>query len=166
MAFSVKDWRDAPSTLTPIDAPALEDLEARLAAYAESLVQQAELLRAEIIANVPFTSNAFADVPGLSITPTCDGGPLEIILFTPFGTNSVAGGNYNQQILMDGTVVGVATVTAPTNGGGAACISIANVQPAAGAHTFKAQMRAGTAGQTATMWAFATSPAFIAARRR
>jgi hypothetical protein len=37
MAFVPKDWRDSPEVLTPISAAALEDLEARLAAYAESL---------------------------------------------------------------------------------------------------------------------------------
>jgi hypothetical protein len=31
MAFTVKDWRDAPDTSTPINAAALEDMETRLA---------------------------------------------------------------------------------------------------------------------------------------
>ena len=33
MAFTVKDWQDAPSTSTPISAAALEDMETRLATY-------------------------------------------------------------------------------------------------------------------------------------
>jgi hypothetical protein len=35
MAITVKDWQDAPSTATPINAAALEDLETRLAIYAD-----------------------------------------------------------------------------------------------------------------------------------
>lgn len=38
MAFIQKDWQDAPSTSTPIDAAALEDMETRLAAYADAVV--------------------------------------------------------------------------------------------------------------------------------
>lgn len=36
MPFTPKDWRDWPDTSTPITAAALEDLEARLAGYAET----------------------------------------------------------------------------------------------------------------------------------
>jgi len=35
VAFTPKSWADSPSTSTPISAAALEDLESRLAAYAE-----------------------------------------------------------------------------------------------------------------------------------
>jgi hypothetical protein len=38
MTFTTKDWQDAPSTVTPIDAAALEDLESRLAGYTDSVV--------------------------------------------------------------------------------------------------------------------------------
>lgn len=36
MAFTVKDWQDAPSATTPISAAALEDMETRLSAYTDS----------------------------------------------------------------------------------------------------------------------------------
>jgi hypothetical protein len=36
MAYTPKDWRDAPDTSTPITAAALEDMETRLAAYSDS----------------------------------------------------------------------------------------------------------------------------------
>lgn len=38
MTFTTKDWQDAPSTVTPIDAAALEDLESRLAGYTDTVV--------------------------------------------------------------------------------------------------------------------------------
>lgn len=41
MAFTKKDWQDYPDTSTPITAAALEDLETRLAAYAELSVSGA-----------------------------------------------------------------------------------------------------------------------------
>jgi hypothetical protein len=37
MAFTPKDWKDAPDHSTPLSAAALEDLEARVAAYADSV---------------------------------------------------------------------------------------------------------------------------------
>jgi hypothetical protein len=37
MPFPVKDWKDDPNATTPLSAAALEDLEARLAAYTNSL---------------------------------------------------------------------------------------------------------------------------------
>lgn len=37
MAFTVKNWQDEPSTSTPLNAAALEDLETRLSDYADSL---------------------------------------------------------------------------------------------------------------------------------
>ena len=37
MAFIPKDWQDAPSTATPLSAAALEDLETRLSAYADTV---------------------------------------------------------------------------------------------------------------------------------
>jgi hypothetical protein len=36
VTFTVKDWQDTPSTATPITAAALEDLETRIAAYADT----------------------------------------------------------------------------------------------------------------------------------
>lgn len=36
MPFTPKDWEDAPSTDTPIDQAALEDLESRVTDYADS----------------------------------------------------------------------------------------------------------------------------------
>ena len=37
MPFVPKNWQDTPSTATPISALALEDMEVRLAAYADSI---------------------------------------------------------------------------------------------------------------------------------
>ena len=37
MGFSVKDWRDAPETTTPISAAALEDMETRLSDWAKHI---------------------------------------------------------------------------------------------------------------------------------
>ena len=39
MAFTPKDWQDAPSTATPLSAAALEDLETRVSGYADSIVK-------------------------------------------------------------------------------------------------------------------------------
>lgn len=36
MSFTPKDWKNFPDTTTPISAAALEDLEARLAAYVDA----------------------------------------------------------------------------------------------------------------------------------
>ena len=36
MTFSVKQWQNRPSTNTPIDAAALEDMETRLSAYTDT----------------------------------------------------------------------------------------------------------------------------------
>lgn len=167
MAIIPKDWRNFFAGGTPVDAAALIDLEQRMGAYADSIAQAGvELGRAEITANATNATNTFADVAGLSVTITTPAVPLEVVLFTPYGTNSVAGGSYNQQILVDGVVIGVSTVNAAVAGSGASAISIGIITPTAGSHTFKAQMRAGAASQTATMWAFPTSPSFISVRRR
>lgn len=40
MPFTPKNWIDAPNTSTPISAAALEDVETRLAAYADSLLAE------------------------------------------------------------------------------------------------------------------------------
>lgn len=40
MAYTPKDWVDKPSTTTPINAAAIEDLETRLANYTASLAGQ------------------------------------------------------------------------------------------------------------------------------
>lgn len=42
MTFPVKDWRDLPEETTPIDAAALEDVEGRLAGYAETVANTAK----------------------------------------------------------------------------------------------------------------------------
>lgn len=42
IAFSIKDWRNAPSTSTPISAEALEDLEDRLSGYTDERVDPVE----------------------------------------------------------------------------------------------------------------------------
>jgi hypothetical protein len=38
MAYTVKDWRNEPDHSTPINAPALEDMETRLSAYTDGQV--------------------------------------------------------------------------------------------------------------------------------
>lgn len=38
MAFSVKDWKDAPDNTTPLSAAAMEDLETRLSGYTDTSV--------------------------------------------------------------------------------------------------------------------------------
>lgn len=43
MGFTPKAWEDAPSTATPINSTALDDLEARLAAYSEALAYAMDL---------------------------------------------------------------------------------------------------------------------------
>lgn len=36
MAFTTKDWKDAPNASTPISAAALEDMETRLSNYSDT----------------------------------------------------------------------------------------------------------------------------------
>ena len=70
MAFTVKNWQDAPSTATPLSAAALEDLETRVTAYADT--------KADLAATNTFTAeNTFtADVTlnGGGFTPNYDTG--------------------------------------------------------------------------------------------
>lgn len=127
---------------------------------------QAELGRAEITSNATGTSNVFSDVAGLSVTLTTDGNPVELEAFCPFATNAQAGADFAWQILVDGVVVQVGTVTAPAAGKGAATIMKAVVSLAAGSHTFKIQARSNVNGQAWTMWSFATGPSYIAVKRK
>lgn len=64
MPFTVKDWQDSPSTATPLNAAALEDLEDRLADYVD---QEVGTLR-KATAITPGSSGTTSATPNTSTT--------------------------------------------------------------------------------------------------
>ena len=63
MAFTVKDWKDAPETTTPLSAAAMEDLETRLATYTDG-----SLTRNNTFTGTADTSQAIMRVQGAPST--------------------------------------------------------------------------------------------------
>lgn len=72
MAFSVKDWRNANAvggggdTSTPLDAPALEDMETRLSGYTDTRVVREAGLNPEDYGAVGDAASATADTAGFA----------------------------------------------------------------------------------------------------
>lgn len=117
MAFTPKDWRDDPDHSTPINAVALEDMETRLGAYADSpTVKIATVNRAagQSINNVTVTVVSWdterEDLPGwfaagnpTYIQPT-EAGIYAVTVQACWADNSTA--NRSVHLQLNGTVTG------------------------------------------------------------
>lgn len=82
MAFTPKDWQDAPSLATPISAEALEDLEVRVTDYTDDVV--VATAGTTIVANTTLTGAASAGASSITASATA---PTGFVAIEPYSTN-------------------------------------------------------------------------------
>lgn len=141
-------WRQA-ATAADLAGPTLE------LGYAES--------------STSFVTSAVTgdDIPGLSVTVACDGSPIWIDLELPQVSNDTAGQAFAVNVLEDATTlrVMVGEKSTAANDPHPFVRSVRRV-PAAGNHTYKAQLYRTFGGSGAISSTHgATNPGFIAVRR-
>lgn len=144
MPFVVKDWRNDPDATTPLSAVALEDVETRLSAYADSVAAGGvELGYAQITSNVSTTATAVTDIASLTVTVTVGTRPILIRCHFDAGNTTSALG---ADVILneDGTDIGKIATWLGDN-----WFPIAGHRrraPSAGSHTYKLRSRQSAAG--------------------
>lgn len=156
MGFPVKDWNDSPDTTTPVSAAALEDIEARVTAYADGVgAGGIELGYAEITANFTQTGIGNDDVDGLSVTVTVGVRPIVIKLNAANVANTSASGVTYLKI-MEGSILLANQLVSLSTVGQVVARSV-RLQPSAGSHTYKVNLQQVITGNSSVFADSSTS---------